>query len=113
MELGWCRAASHWFTAHPRIGVERAIEGDAARGTLDAEGQVVPIGPWSTRRHQSNGGIAGRQLSMRVGEGGGSVRHTVLDDQAERPYALVEPHVRVQKARLLHGEVVTDGYITL
>jgi len=41
----------------------------------------------------------------------GRRRRTVLDDEAERPHALVEPHVRVQEARLLHGEVVADGEV--
>ena len=35
----------------------------------------------------------------------------MLDDEAEWPHALVEPHVRMQQARLLHGEVVTDGEV--
>ena len=104
------RGCKPWSAAHPRVGVERAIERDAARGALSTEGQVATIGPCSTRR----------KLETSVGPAGiidarGRVarRRTVLDDEAERPYALVEPHVRVQKARLLHGEVVTDGYITL
>eukprot|EP00964_Phaeocystis_antarctica_P038837 scaffold22225_cov72-Phaeocystis_antarctica.AAC.3 len=31
----------------------------------------------------------------------------------KRPYALVKPHVGVQEARLLHGEVVADGDVAL
>tara|TARA_B100000768_G_scaffold28408_1_gene26789 strand:- start:689 stop:889 length:201 start_codon:yes stop_codon:yes gene_type:complete len=38
-------------------------------------------------------------------------QRTVLDDEAEWPYALVESHVRVQEAGLLHAEVVTDGEV--
>ena len=35
----------------------------------------------------------------------------MLDDEAEWPHALVEPHVRMQEVGLLHGEVVTDGEV--
>ena len=43
--------------------------------------------------------------------GHGVAARTVLDDEAERPYARVELHVRVQEARLLHGKVVADGQV--
>ena len=30
---------------HPRVRVERAVEGDGTLGALDSEGEVAPLGP--------------------------------------------------------------------
>ena len=42
-----------------------------------------------------------------------AVARTVLDYEAERSHAAVAKHERVQEARLLHGELVADGHVTL